>query len=564
MTLISVLGVFSALGNGAIPFLTGKFFDALLNLSQISPITTIPMWGFLLGIWFIIQIITNTIDWVNDKEVRNLANIVYTTIVTDGYTRLLLLPIGFHKSNLAGEVSSKTQRAGNSISGAIRTLTRFAPQILSVLVGISFVMYIHWAFLIILISGISLYILMMWFTVQPSAFLSRENNTKWNKVFGITHNALANIHAIKQSTAERDAKKMINKATHKASQQWFKLDFLWAKIGFSQRTIVVFTQLVTFITSVFFISQNKISIGDLIALNSYAAMVFGPFSQIAFSWQTLQNAAVNAEIFGKQHTQPTENYTPKDSTKIKNFTGDVSFKDVRFAYEKKQKDVLKGISFEVQEGETVAMVGESGVGKSTAIELISGYYFPQKGLVTVSGVPTNKHDLNKLRQNIAVVSQEPVLFNDTVFKNIKYGSFKATDTEVKRAAREAQADEFIKEFPKKYKQVVGERGVKLSGGQKQRIAIARAMLRDPKILILDEPTSALDAKTEHGIAESLEKLMKGRTTFIIAHRLSTVRKADKIIVFEKGKVVEQGKHEELLKIKDGVYKRLHDYQVGLY
>jgi ABC-type multidrug transport system fused ATPase/permease subunit len=169
-----------------------------------------------------------------------------------------------------------------------------------------------------------------------------------------------------------------------------------------------------------------------------------------------------------------------------------------------------------------------------------------------------------LRKQIAIVPQEVALFNDTIYANIRYGAFSASEKEVIAAAQRAHAHDFIEKFPNKYKQIVGERGIKLSVGQKQRIAIARAILRGPKILILDEPTSALDARTEQLITESLEELMQGRTTFIIAHRLSTVRKADKILVFEKGKIVEQGKHDELIQRRDGAYRRLYEYQIGLH
>ena len=225
--------------------------------------------------------------------------------------------------------------------------------------------------------------------------------------------------------------------------------------------------------------------------------------------------------------------------------------------------MLDGLNFKVEQGERIAFVGKSGVGKSTTIDLVSGYYFPTKGEVLVDGHDTRKFDLIALRGGIAVVPQEPSLFNDTIMMNIKYGKLKATDSEVVEAAKKARAHEFIEELPEKYSQLVGERGIKLSVGQKQRIAIARAILRNPAILILDEPTSALDAETEKQIAESFDELMKGRTTFIIAHRLSTVRKADRIFVFEKGRIVEEGRHEDLAKLEGGFYKRLHDYQIGL-
>jgi ABC-type multidrug transport system fused ATPase/permease subunit len=171
-------------------------------------------------------------------------------------------------------------------------------------------------------------------------------------------------------------------------------------------------------------------------------------------------------------------------------------------------------------------------------------------------------NLKFLRSKIAVVPQEIILFNDTIKNNIKYGSFSAKEEKVFEAAKLAHCVEFIEKFPQKYEQLVGERGIKLSAGQRQRVAIARAILRDPRILILDEPTSALDAKSEKYITESLEKLMEGRTTLIIAHRLSTVKKADKILVLDKGKIVEEGKHEELMKIKDGIYRKLYELQIG--
>ena len=224
---------------------------------------------------------------------------------------------------------------------------------------------------------------------------------------------------------------------------------------------------------------------------------------------------------------------------------------------------MNGISFKTEPGEKIALVGESGVGKSTLIDLISGYWRPQSGNIFIDGHNLKNLDLKFLRSNVAIVPQDIILFNDTVKNNIKYGSFGASEEAVVEAAGFAHADEFISNFSKKYEQLVGERGVKLSMGQKQRIALARAFLRNPRILILDEPTSALDSKSEKYIQESLKELMENRTTFIIAHRLSTVRKADKIIVLEKGMIAESGSHEELMEIPGGIYRNLYELQVGL-
>ncbi len=312
------------------------------------------------------------------------------------------------------------------------------------------------------------------------------------------------------------------------------------------------------------IATGVLSIGELVAMNGYAMMIFGPFVSLGFSWQNIQNSITVAAHAEEIFDSDAEQYAPKGSKYLNLIKGDVVFKNVSFRYAPEQPEVLSGINLDVKSGQTVALVGESGVGKSTAISLISGYYFPSEGSVFVDGVDTRKIDLINLRKQIAVVPQEVALFNDTIETNIKYGSFEAIHEDVKRVAASAHIDEFIASLPEGYETVVGERGIKLSVGQKQHISIAMAMLRNPSILILDEPTSALDAQTEKFVTEALEKLMVDRTTFIIAHRLSTVRRADKILVFQKGQIIETGTHDELILREGGVYRHLYEYQVGLH
>ena len=215
---------------------------------------------------------------------------------------------------------------------------------------------------------------------------------------------------------------------------------------------------------------------------------------------------------------------------------------------------MKDINFKINSGEVVALVGESGVGKSTMMDLISRYNIPTSGKIFLDGVDIQKIDLKSLRKQISVVPQELSLFNDTLKNNIIYGKLDATNEEINEAIKTANADEFIDNFPDKINQEVGERGVKLSTGQKQRVAIARAILKNPKILILDEATSALDSKSELLVQEALKRLIKGRTTFVIAHRLSTIMHADKILVIDKGEIVEEGRHEGLIKNKKLYYK----------
>ena len=299
------------------------------------------------------------------------------------------------------------------------------------------------------------------------------------------------------------------------------------------------------------------------AFNGYAAIVFRPLAIIANNWDVVQNGLAAIDRAEKIIERAPELYTPENASILKNIRGDVEFRNVSFAYGKNRRMVLQDVIFDAKAGQSVALVGESGVGKSTLLDLVSGFYRPSRGRILIDGHDVGRLDLKFLRSQIAVVPQELLLFNDTIKANIRYGSFGASDAAIMTSAQRAHADEFIQKFPKKYNQLVGERGIKLSVGQKQRIAIARAILRDPKILILDEPTSALDARSEAIIQDSLRELMRGRTTFIIAHRLSTVRRADMILVLDKGRIVERGKHEELIKIPNGVYRKLYELQIGL-
>jgi ABC-type multidrug transport system fused ATPase/permease subunit len=554
--LLSFLGVISGFANAAVPYIVGSFFDSILNISK-----TVEYFGYILPLWMgfvilfgIIQIFANLSDWIIDKKSKRIATLVHAEYLAMANAHLLQLTTSFYKEHKTGEVWDKIMRASNSLFGLLENVViSIAPQILSVIVGLGIAAYISVPLALILVAGIILYVFTLFIIVPPIVKLQKKGQETWGRAFGYSYRAISNFQAIKQSGAEYYEKNKIwSKFVVNAFNIWYKVQKVWSGINFYQRIIVLLTQISIFVVSVGLIQKGDITIGGLIALNGYAAMVFGPFVVLGRQWQIIQNGIVAIERAEKILMLPTEKYeNGKKNIDSKNFKGSVEFKNVFFAYKKNEPTVLKDINFKVNAGETIALVGESGVGKSTAIELVSGYY-------------TKETSLKSIRENIAIVPQEPVLFNDTVKHNIKYGSFKANEEEVKYAAKEAHADVFIERFPKGYNQVVGERGIKLSVGQKQRIAIARAMLRNPKILILDEPTSALDAKTEKFITESLERLMEDKTTFIIAHRLSTVRKADKILVFKAGQVVEEGKHDDLIKIENGVYKYLYDYQIGLH
>lgn len=564
IVMLSVIGVLSAIGNGIVPYIAGRFFDAILTPSSFDLFGYIlPLYVALLILWAVVQFITYILDWRINITSEYLSNTIWLDYLSKGFGYLLNLPISFHKKNKMGEITNKINQAAGSLETiAGRIVIDLAPQILSILIALGVAFYLKPILASLLVLSVVIYVFVLLHKVKPLSAVQKAYYDKFGYIWGESYDVITNTLAIKQATAEKYEQDKMDRTMKSAVPLWMQLTKIWGALSLYQRLTILATQILIFCISVIYIHQGTMTIGELLAFNAYAAMIFGPFVTITRQWQTIQNGIVNIQETEKILQTEPEGYSPVGSKPF-NIKGNIDFKDVSFNYDE-GKPVLQDISFSIKAGEVIALVGESGVGKSTLIDLVSGYNFATKGEVTIDDVPMHRIDLQSLRSQIAVVPQEVVLFNDTIKTNIKYGNFGATDTEIETASRKAHALDFINKFSEKWEQVVGERGVKLSVGQKQRVAIARAILRNPKILILDEPTSALDAGSEKIITQSLEELMAGKTTFIIAHRLSTVRRADKILVFKDGRIIESGKHDELLEIPNGEYRRLYELQIGLH
>jgi len=349
------------------------------------------------------------------------------------------------------------------------------------------------------------------------------------------------------------------------NQKYFKsrvkVNSEWAKVMPTTNLLITLGTILILLVGGPLVIQGRMTVGALVAFNAYLMMLSAPVQQLSWLVNTAGEAEAGAQRILEILEHEAEIESPPEAVKLGTLQGKVEFRAASLRYQDEKMDALTGIDLTVEPNQLVALIGQTGSGKTSLVNLIPRFYDASVGAVLVDGVDVRQADLNSLRRQIGIVLQTSLLFSETIHENIAYGCPEATDEEIFAAARAAQAHEFIIKFAYGYETLVGERGVTLSGGQRQRIAIARALLMDPRILILDDSTSSVDTQTEKLIQEALDRLMEGRTTFVIAHRLATVRRADLILVMEDGRIVQRGKHAGLLK-QGGLYREIYDLQLS--
>jgi ABC-type multidrug transport system fused ATPase/permease subunit len=402
----------------------------------------VPLFVAILALWTVVQCITYIIDWRSNTMSQYLSNVIWIDYLSVAFGFLLELPIAFHKKHKIGDITNQINMAGNAletISGNI--VINLSPQILSIVIALGIAFYLKPLLALFLLIGLLIYVGVLAVKVKPLAEYQRAYRKHIQEYFGDAYDSTGNALAIKQATAEKYEQEKLTGKGRDMLPHWMRMTLVWSGLSLYQRFIILGTQLAIFIVSVYYIRAGTMTIGELIAFNAYAAMMFGPFVTIAQNWQTIQNGIINIEETEKILDQRTEDYRPKGAVDFE-IKGGVTFSGVSFHYDV-ANPVLKDVSFSVRPGEVIALVGESGVGKSTLVDLISGYHFPKKGTVEIDGHDIRTVDLQRLRSRIAVVPQEVVLFNDTIEMNIKYGNFKADQTALHEAAHKAHALDFI-------------------------------------------------------------------------------------------------------------------------
>ena len=500
--------------------------------------------------------------WVRHYSVSWLGERVVTDLRAMVVDRLLTLPLAWFHDRRTGELVSRLSSDVTTIESVVGSeLSMALRNAVQLVGGLALLFWVDAELTAMMLLVVPPLILMgLWFG-RGIRRMSKAVHDQLAAVSGQVTESLGAIQTVQAFVRERHEARRYREGVENTFQKALRMvrwraSFYAGAMGSGYLAIAALVWL-----GGRAMIRGDLSAGDLTAFFLYTFMVAGALADVATIWGSLQRAAGATErLFAIVDTEP-EIRDPAEPQPLPAGGGAIRFDDVSYAYPARPGAlVLDHVDLEVAPGSVVALVGPSGAGKSTVLHLLFRFADVQTGRITLEGVDVRQLRLAELRRAMALVAQEPVLFSGSLHDNIAYARDDVTRADVERAARDANAHDFISRFPDGYDTVIGERGVKLSGGQKQRIAIARALLADPRVLVLDEATSNLDAESEALVQQALARLMRGRTTLVVAHRLSTVRDADRIAVVDAGRIVEQGRHDELM-ARNGVYRRLVEHQV---
>lgn len=537
----------------SVPLGLKALLDAVFQTGDTALLNLIAL--VLLGL-FILQAFLSFgssywLEWVGERVVTDLRKQLYEHLHRLGFRFFANCRLGEITSRLTNDVASIRTALTDAVPNSITTT-------FSLLGAVLLMMLLNWRLSLIVFITVPFVTLLTRYFGNKIRKLARGVQDDLAESTAIAEDALGAIRIVKAFAREVFEVGRYSNAVENLFER-SRRKILLSSLFWSGISMLFMTTLVV----IFWyggreVLADRLTPGDLVAFIFYAFSIARSISQISRLYTSI-NSAVGASdrIFDLLDEMP-EVQDQLGAKPLPLVDGNVKFRGVMFAYED-NRYVLNNISFEVEAGQTIAVVGPSGAGKTTLVNLIPRFFDPQQGLICIDGTDIKTVQKKSLRRQIAIVPQEVHLFGSSIRDNIRYGKLEATDREIEQAARDANAWEFIQKFSQGLDAMIGEKGVKLSGGQRQRLAIARALLKNPRILLLDEATSSLDSESEAQVQEALERLMENRTSFVIAHRLSTVQNADRILVLNEGEIVQDGTHDELIN-RDGLYKHLYDLQ----
>jgi len=572
-----VLIVLDGLFGTVMPLITKFVIDDVLLKNATSGVLEKNLFGWevalspsdwLLAVFFFIlafNVFIGALSFVRTYVMTWTSNRILFDMRNEVFSHLQDLSMRFFDTQGVGQIMSRvTGDVGNLSNLITGTTIALLRDFIMMFWMLAILFTQNWMLTLLALSVLPPYVLTHRIFVSKMKKLWQLLRHKWAEIQGGLYEAVAGAKVVKAFNQEKHEERKVFHSMRQTYQYQIRLNTLSTGMntifGLLQQLgsgLVLWWGGNLVLQSAG--SDSGFTLGEMILFQNYLGRMYSPIMNLVNINTTIQDSMVSAErVFGLLDSQPTVEEKP-DAYPLPPIQGYVEFHNVHFSYDP-EKPVLKGISFKVEPDTMVALVGPSGCGKTTVINLLARFYDPTEGYITIDGHDLRDVTIKSLRSQIGVVLQDSFLFRGSVADNIRYGNLNATDQEVVQAAIAANAHQFIiEELPEGYETDVGERGGRLSGGQRQRIAIARTLLRNPRVLILDEATSALDTEAEAAIQEALERLMKGRTTFVIAHRLSTVMKADRIIVMKEGQIVEMGSHAELLEA-NGMYAEMFNKQ----